>query len=187
MGAAMTPEMLITLTTARTVQRLEIPGTARPYWTVAEAAHACGGLEPEVFAALLYSYAGDDTVVRTLGRALREFGQDLRTLERWPYQVSHEDGARGEYLEDLVTLTLIEERQPWRFGAASAGNNAPAVSPFYLAVAGVTERVWRKRLAVPYAALRWRYITWLGVGRGHMVRSMRHGSTRTAQRAALSA
>lgn len=165
----MTPEMLITLTSARTLQRMEVPGTAKPFWTVAEAAQACAGLEPEIFAAMLFSYAGADDCIPLLKRKLIEFASDMRKDEGWPATIKRDNGAKGDYLEDLVGLSLIEESQPYRFG----GPEGSVVAPMYLAVMGVKGRTWMQVLAHPYAVIRWRYITWLGIGRSHMRRWIR--------------
>jgi hypothetical protein len=170
----LTPEMLVTLTAGRSVQPFIVPGTGRPYWTLAEAGQAAAGLEPEIFRAMLYSYAGAEDCYRHLEEALVEFGEAFREEEEWPMQVAREDGNRSDYLRDLANVCLTEERHPWRFVKVAANNVTLAVSPFYLARMKVSEATWRKRLAHPYATLRWRYITWLSIGRAHMNRWMRN-------------
>jgi len=173
----MTPEMLITLTSCRTAQLMRVPGAGKPYWTIAEAGMACGGLEPEIFAAMLYSYAGADDVGGQLEQSLLAFGEVMRIDERWPATVPNIDGERFDYLPSLARIALAEERYPWRFRSAADGEvpvgRPRTVSPFYLVIAKVSGIVWVRKLADPYAALRWRYITWLSIGRAHMKRWMR--------------
>lgn len=174
------PELLISITAARRHQLMSIPGSsARAEWTVQEAGMACGPirdrngritrLEPEIYAALLYSFAGADELYRPLCFSLLQFGIRTRQLDEWPPTVVRDDGNRGEYLEELVGMSLIEERQPWRFGAVEGS----PISPIYLAVMRVTRKTWERRLAHPYSALRWRYITWLDIGKAHMRRWIR--------------
>lgn len=181
----MTPEMLITLTAGRSIPPFRVPGSGRPYWTVAEAGHACAHLEPEILAAMLYSFAGapdtfadEDCVPKTLRLRLSAFGQAMRPEMRWATTVPHTVGPRGEYFDELAQIALLEERQPWRFRTTNGDGTLPAgrpptISPFYLAIARVSEGTWRKHLHDPYAALRWRYITWLSIGKSHMLRWMR--------------
>jgi hypothetical protein len=168
----MTPEDLITLTAGRSVQPLVAPGTGRPYWTVAEAGQACAGLEPEIFAAMLFTYAGADDCIPLLKRKLVAFASVMRQEERWPMKVRRENKTEGDYLEELVGLSLFEEAQPYRFG----GPDGSVVAPMYLTVMNVKMRVWMDKLAHPYAVIRWRYITWLSIGRSHMRRWMRTNS-----------
>ncbi len=176
----MNPELLISITAARRHQLMSVPGSgARAEWTVQEAGMACGPirgrngtvtrLEPEIYAALLYSFAGADELYRPLCFSLLKFGIRMRRLDDWPAAVVRDDGNRREYLEELVGLSLVEERQPWRFGAVEGS----PISPIYLAVMRVTRKTWERRLAHPYSALRWRYITWLDIGKAHMRRLMR--------------
>lgn len=188
----MTPEMLITLTAGRSVQPFIVPGSGRPYWTVAEAGQACANLEPEILAAMLYSYAGatdgfqdEDAVPKTLRQRLSAFGQAMRSEMQWVTTVPHTDGPRGEYFDELAEIALLEERQPWRFRTPNEDGSMPVgrpatISPFYLALARVGEGTWRKQLHDPYAALRWRYITWLSIGKSHMRRWMRSHVERLA-------
>ncbi len=165
----MTPELLISIAGARSLQRMDVPGTGKPYWTVRECGMACAGMEPEVFAAMLYSYAGADECFHPLSEKLLDFGEAMRKAEDWPQTVKRTDGAEYDYLERLVGLSLVEEAQPYRFGGAEGS----VVAPMYLAVSQVSGKTWMKRLAHPYATLRWRYITWLSIGRSHMARWIR--------------
>lgn len=163
---------------------MSMPGSGgRAEWTVQEAGLACGPiahtsggevthvtrLPHEIYAALLYSYAGADELYRPLCFSLLEFAILTRRLDDWPPVVVREDGNRADYLEELVGMSLIEESQPWRFGAVEGS----PISPIYLAVMRVTPKTWHRRLAHPYSALRWRYITWLDIGKAHMRRWMR--------------
>lgn len=131
-------------------------------------------LEPEIYAALLYSYAGADELYRPLCFSLLQFGIRMRRADGWPSMVVRDDGNRSDYLEELVGLSLVEEHQPWRFGAVEGS----PISPIYLAVLRVTRKTWERRLAHPYSALRWRYITWLDIGKAHMRRWMRAETAR---------
>jgi hypothetical protein len=176
----MTPEALITLTSARSIGlEFTIPGTRSAAWTVAEAAQACAGARPEAFAALLYSYAGADDCHPKLHRALCLEARRAAIAGNWPGTVLRMISVGpcfigpprpwaqlAAYLEDLVTLALLEERQPWRF----VRPRNPRTPDPRRVILGLSHRRWDHEVAERYETVRMAYLGWLGEAR----RQMRH-------------
>lgn len=148
----MRPEALLGLIAAKGVQYPPMPRGGRPYWTAAEAAMAAKGVPRHAFAAALFTFAMDDSVRYQckhdlLSFCLRERERDPR---RWPMTHICLDGEKRKYIELMVDIHLIEDRQRWRFVDAA----------IYPTLFMTTERIWRRILAPCYEILRHEWFTW---------------------------
>ncbi len=133
-------------------------------WTLAECAMACRGLDNRYFLALRFSYALDDLALWPLRAALLQFANRQKNLEDWPDTVPTVFGTRP-FLEGLVDMTLVEDRQPWRFQQA-AGNGKTV--PMGQILMGVERHNWTRKLQPIYEIIGQEYRIWLSVGAGHM-------------------
>ena len=186
----MRAEDLIALTAARGAdasRAFEVPGTGPVRWTVAEAGMACAGLTRAEYYAVLFAYAGDDGCAHHLRRELAAYLTHLDRVVSWPALVSREPinppdligppapPRLAPWQPDLVLLSLIQFRQPWRYAL-------PKRDPALLAAAmGVTRHSWRTQLSGPFAMLQWRIVDWLGSATGAMRRWLR-GSRKVGER-----
>lgn len=152
----MTPERLLALTAAGTVQIPKLPAGPCPEWTVAEAGMAGCGLERNHWYALRYSYAGDDSVRLHLETALRAWASRHITRRYWPIVTI----AAPPYRYDLVSMHLDEERH------ASVFNSAHELRPLLM---DSNDHKWRRTLQPLYEEIRLRYLGWLSTGRSQMV------------------
>lgn len=162
----MRAELLISLTAAKALSVDHIAGGGRPEWTVREAAMACKGLEKRFYHAVLFTYAGDESVRSPLKWALWEWAIEQREREEWPTHVVTASGS-VKYMEKLVTLWLCEVRQPWRFTQKPNEPNMRRV------VMEVSEPVWRRKLSPVYEAVGTEFLSWLDIARGHINRRLR--------------
>jgi hypothetical protein len=183
----MNPSYLHTLTSARsasmpideprTVSELvalldrESPRTAvgkqtvvfRPsFWTSAECAMACAGMDERYFNTLRYSFALDDSVRSRLWSALFQWAIERREWERWPSTVKTNGGKDRKYMDDLVRMALVEERVPWRFIRRP---NDPDMRRVLMDVA---EHTWRRKLSPVYESIVSEYVSWRSIGLSFM-------------------
>lgn len=150
----MEPEILMAVSTAKSVTLDRISSGGRPQWTLSEVGLACGGLPQHVFDAALFTYAGDDSVRQRLSVWLLEWALKEREERKWPRRVVTSCGPR-QFMSDLCDLWLCEVRSPWRFERSANQPNIRRV------VMDVSEPVWSARLAPIYAALGSEFIQWL--------------------------
>lgn len=136
-------------------------------WTLAECGMACGQMPRKVYCALRYSYGLDDAVRSELWAALFQWAMDRREIEQWPETVKTIYGKDRRYMDDLVRMSLLEERAPWCFVRKP---NEPDRRRLLM---GVAEHTWRRRLSGIYEAIRGEYIGWLGIGERFMRERLR--------------
>lgn len=150
----MSPEILITVSTAKSVTLDRISSGGRPQWTVREVGIACGGLAPHAFDAALFTYAGDDSVRPRLSAWLLEWALAERTARRWPRRVVTAEGPQ-QFMRQLCELWLCEVRAPWRFEVSAHRPNIRRMAM------NVSEPVWSARLSPIYSAISSEFCSWL--------------------------
>lgn len=142
--------------------------TKKPAWTIAEAAIACRGLDERHHNALRFEFALDDSAFYPLQRALLIFAVRQRTLQRWPRKVITLGGT-VEFLPELITMHLIEVRQPWRFKRTQATQTPP----MWQVLMNVDDATWRKKLSPIYETIGDEYKNWRDIGLAKMWRTLR--------------
>lgn len=151
----MSPEILMTVGTARSVALDRISSGSRPHWTISEVGIACGGLAPQVFDAALFTYAGDESVRRRLSQWLLEWALARRAVYRWPRRVATLGGEYRPFLSNLCDLWLCEVRAPCRFRRFPNRPNMRRIAM------DVSESVWSNRLLPVYGAIASEFCGWL--------------------------
>lgn len=162
----MSPEMLMAVSTARSVSLDRISAGARPQWTLSEVGMACSGLPQHVFDAASYAYAGDDSVRGRLSLWLLEWALAEREHRQWPRRVVTLQGPR-QFMRDLCDLWLCEVRAPWRFKASAHRPNIRRI------VMDVSEPVWSTRLSPIYTAIGSEFCNWIGTAESMMENNLR--------------
>lgn len=150
----MEPEMLVAISSVKTVALDRISSGGRPQWTIREVGLACSGMPQHVFDAALYLYAGEDGVRHRLALWLLEWTLKEREQRKWPRTVVTLAGPR-KYARDLCDLYLCEVRSPWRFKQSPNRPNVRRV------VMDVSEGVWSSRLAPVYEAIHGEFSQWI--------------------------
>jgi hypothetical protein len=163
---SMRAELLISLTAAKALSIDHIAGGGRPEWTVREAAIACKGLEERFYHAILFTFAGDESVRSSLKWKLWEWALERREKEDWPVRVVTAAGPQ-KYMEKLVELWLCEVRQPWRFTQKPNKPNLRRV------VMDVSEPTWRRNLSPVYEAIGTEFLNWRDIAVSHINRRVR--------------
>lgn len=150
----MEPEILMAVSTAKSISLDRISSGGRPQWTLREVGMACGGLPHHKFDAAMFTWAGDDSVRKRLSLWLLEWGLQERETRNWPKRVVTLAGARP-FMSDLCDLWLCEVRAPWRFERAPNRPNMRRI------VMDVSEQVWSTRLEPIYKEISNEFCRWL--------------------------
>jgi hypothetical protein len=160
----------------------------KAYWTSAEAGMACKGLDERCYYVLRYEHAMDDSVFWSLKLHLLEFIiREKQRNYRWPDKVMRAQGryiggtwfptkdvknkqlySEEKYLSDLVTMQLIEARDPGRFKRIDSRQPDPKREAMQ-----VTHDTWRRKLSDIYETIFDKYHTWRSIGEEHMNRRLR--------------
>lgn len=158
----MTPEVLLSIASAKGLPSIPMPSGGKPYWTVAECAMACHGIDAKHYNALRYTYALDDSVRHSLKTRLWEWAAERREVESWPSHVVDLDGKKRRYLIELADILMTELRSPARFTGLPNNLNIRRV------MLNVSEPTWRRKVSPVYEAMLCEYIVWLSIGVGQM-------------------
>lgn len=154
--------------TFRTAKIKETKTRKAPEWTATDFAAACQAMDELPWAILCFTvFPGDEDRV-LLKAALMALASKLSVREKWPAKIRRQNckicgrGARGQYLEDLATLALIE----WRF--PDAYQTQEQLAEWF----GVRRETWNQSVAKRYQPIREKLEVWYGAAMGHLWRSL---------------
>lgn len=181
----MSPETLISMIAAKGLEFGYVPGGGRPEWTAQDAAFACGGLPPRIYAALCFTYAGDESKQWTLISELQTWvgiakRKERQAIAEWAKQREEGGPIEGRpatiwtedacsRVGDMVQMWLLEVREPWRF---ARHENAPTPDLRRILIAVDKDR-WRRHYSPAYEALGEEFTKWLSIGAGRMRKWLR--------------
>lgn len=174
----MSPEMLIAMISAKALSFGDMARGGRPEWTARDAAQACAGLPPRIYAALCFTYAGDESKYWTLLSELQRWADRVtrgemcmrRMVDNPPPRVWTEEACAD--VGALVEMWLLEVKQPWRF-ARQDGAPTPDLRRVIMAC---DQKTWQRRYSQAYEAIGLEFTTWLDVGAKRMRKRLRDPS-----------
>lgn len=182
----MSPETLIAMISAKALSFGDMARGGKPEWTARDAAMACTGLHPRIYAALCFTYAGDESKYWLLLSELQLWAQHAareegRTVAKYwaareadPQSVGSAPARiwSRETLDDLEKLAqmwLLEVKEPWRF---TREENAPTPDLRRILM-GVDKDRWRRKFSQGYEAMGEEFAKWIDVGVTRMRKRIR--------------
>lgn len=197
----MRAELLISLTAAKALAIDHIAGGGRPEWTVREAAMACKGLDEKCYHAILFVFAGDESVRANLKRALWEWALEQRDYQERARKLREQGMCLIDIANEIgietqsVKQMLNSQAWPRRIKEGTKEKRAfledlvdlllcevrapwrfvrkPNEPNLRRVVLDVSEPIWRRQLSHVYEAIGDEFIDWLSEAVHHMNRRLR--------------